>query len=422
MTILTTCPICDGTEFHNLDYLRDYQYWFDNNLRFDEPIGFKICKGCGFVTYDATDPAVMETYYNNIRGRVTPQDLILAERKKRWVHKFLGEVSGKVLDIGCGIGFLGALFREYTGTEWSSGYRAWARLEYGLDVVKEIDPQPNTYDILIMYRSLEHMYNPHLVLADLKKCLRPEGLLLISVPRYFDQLEEAGGGITGSFERLYQPDHVNVMSYNGILNLLSKCGFDPIKINTVTNGVTMLCKPCEPKGGIMREDWQERVTLMEKQKKAIELANQQKFDEAIAEIPNYPDAYVLKAMQYDQLKDFEAQMKVLNEGLKQCPGNVKIRTRKAVILLQWDEQKPNLEPFMSNNLRLSEELWKEILHDRENEEAHYYLALINSKYKKDYLQAVYHLKQMMEINPTKWTEGINLVGYNLKEHDKAHGC
>ena len=60
------CSICDASDWKSLDYLRDQKYWYDLDYLLDEPVGFKICKNCGFVTYDYIDDKELKRRYDDL--------------------------------------------------------------------------------------------------------------------------------------------------------------------------------------------------------------------------------------------------------------------------------------------------------------------------------------------------------------------
>jgi len=95
----------------------------------------------------------------------------------------------KVLEVGAGSGAFSAHLPpncEYTGLDFNPTAETLA-LEHGrlvraesLDVhAQEHQAQ---YDVVCAFQTLEHVANPHDFLHDLGICLRPEGLLLLSVP------------------------------------------------------------------------------------------------------------------------------------------------------------------------------------------------------------------------------------------------
>ena len=101
------CSICDASDWKSLDYLRDQKYWYDRDYLLEEPVGFKICKNCGFVTYDYIDDKELKRRYDDLVKIVDIGSIITKNRKLIYHQKFLEdiEIKGNVLDYGAATGY-----------------------------------------------------------------------------------------------------------------------------------------------------------------------------------------------------------------------------------------------------------------------------------------------------------------------------
>jgi SAM-dependent methyltransferase len=101
---------------------------------------------------------------------------------------WIGE--GRLLDVGCGPGVNLRTFQEQGwdvhGVEMSEAAAALARERVGdrihlgtLDTVPYAD---ESFDVIVMSHSLEHMFSPVATLERLRRLLRPAGVLVIAVP------------------------------------------------------------------------------------------------------------------------------------------------------------------------------------------------------------------------------------------------
>lgn len=105
----------------------------------------------------------------------------------RFLRPRLSELSGSVLDVGCGEmpfrGFLPA------GTTYQ-GLDVEDAAEFGMNRHPDITffdggviPYPaNSWDAVLCTEVLEHVADPELLVAEMKRVLRPGGILLITVP------------------------------------------------------------------------------------------------------------------------------------------------------------------------------------------------------------------------------------------------
>ena len=100
---LKECPICDASDWKSLDYLRDQEYWyykdylendFESENIFDiKPVGFKICKSCGFATYDYIDDEELKRRYDDLIKIVDVGSIITKNRKIAYHEKFLKNID-----------------------------------------------------------------------------------------------------------------------------------------------------------------------------------------------------------------------------------------------------------------------------------------------------------------------------------------
>ena len=113
----------------------------------------------------------------------------LYERRAGLVEAAVGR-TGRVLDIGCGPGHLLAAFRrrgwETLGTEIDEAAAAVGRARHNLEVkagpVEELSLPIESFDAVVSWHTLEHMPNPGEVLVVAAGLLKPNGVLLVSVP------------------------------------------------------------------------------------------------------------------------------------------------------------------------------------------------------------------------------------------------
>jgi SAM-dependent methyltransferase len=87
-------------------------------------------------------------------------------------------VEGRALDIGCG-------WRVYC----QKAVRLDINLDYSPDVVadtqKSLCFRDNSFDTVLMFDVLEHLEYPHQALEEVKRVLKPGGILYITVPFCF---------------------------------------------------------------------------------------------------------------------------------------------------------------------------------------------------------------------------------------------
>ncbi len=136
---------------------------------------------------DSTDiKTAYQDYYLHVDGPIGG-----SERQEWAARTFFQQTRGKkILEIGCGEGTLLQLVREgneVQGVDISQTGVERCR-QKGIpcihaDASNEPLPFPNdTFDVAITLETIEHVENPHRMIWEIKRLLKPGGILLISVP------------------------------------------------------------------------------------------------------------------------------------------------------------------------------------------------------------------------------------------------
>ncbi len=100
--------------------------------------------------------------------------------------------TGRLLDIGCGMGYFLAACRnwgyEVEGMDISEDSAAYIRdhlnIAVAVGTLDNIDYPQATFDVITMWHFLEHARDPRLYLQKTQKWLNPGGILVVDVPNY----------------------------------------------------------------------------------------------------------------------------------------------------------------------------------------------------------------------------------------------
>lgn len=130
--------------------------------------------------------------------------------------------AGKILDVGCGLGFLlsglDAKFDKY-GVEISKLASAEA-LNYGNifnGTLENASYEENFFDVVILYHVIEHLDFPESVLKEIKRILKKDGKLLIGTPNFECICAKIFGD---NFRMLHDKSHVSLFSHNSLKKFL----------------------------------------------------------------------------------------------------------------------------------------------------------------------------------------------------------
>ena len=193
------------------------------------------CRECGFVYVNPRElerqwwgaPRALDEYLDliSIRRRAYTDRLNKIEQYKK---------KGRLLDIGCYIGtFLNIAKQngwQCYGVEPSPTICAYAKKTYGLDIfpgfLHQARFQDCFFDVITMFHVLEHTSSPTNELREIRRMLKPDGLLIIEVPNIDHPLHRL---IKGS-QLLFVPGHYYYFSPQTLSKLLNKEKFEVMNV------------------------------------------------------------------------------------------------------------------------------------------------------------------------------------------------
>jgi SAM-dependent methyltransferase len=251
MVQLKACPNCSCTSISSKFVVQDRHYGIKGDFNFD------VCNDCGLVflnpmpnNEELSKFYPEESYYAYHMNFPTPKKdsflkgiaksiLLLNSREEM---KF--DRPGKVLDIGCGNGWVLSQYKhkgwEVAGVEPSKvaaeiGNKAGLNIYNGtlLDAAFPSDK----FDFVRSNHSFEHIFNPNEVLDEIYKILKPGGKLFIGIPNY--------AGMNSKLAKKYwyflgAPVHTFNYSPRNIKQLLKRHNFEVTKIRHVAGSAGLL--------------------------------------------------------------------------------------------------------------------------------------------------------------------------------------
>lgn len=160
---------------------------------------------------------------------------------KNWygdIIQFIKKIPpGKVIDIGCGLGYLLSEFPDLWqkfGYEISNFARTFIQQNFAnITIVNDLnlaESQPmerhvESYDVVICYHVIEHISNPNLFFKHLSMLVKPNGLLIIGTPNMGCIAAKL---FKGNF-RLLDDSHLSLFSNKTLTKLIENNNFTIIK-------------------------------------------------------------------------------------------------------------------------------------------------------------------------------------------------
>lgn len=234
------CPLCNSIN-------SNYSFLLNNWTIVD-------CQQCGFEfvnprpsrdeiekMYSDTNNTIVAQVHQSYYKTGHNQDQKHYRKELKSIIRLLPEynISPKLLDFGCGDGsFLSAACSKgmdvygYDIGSWNIDMIQDDELKQKIYIgnFKEAPYENGFFDVIYSHAVFEHLYNPKIVLTQLSKKLKRNGLLMITgIPNVKSLFINLG---IDSFDGNVPLIHLNYFSKNTLSDLLSNTGFEILKIRT----------------------------------------------------------------------------------------------------------------------------------------------------------------------------------------------
>ena len=140
--------------------------------------------------------------------------------------------KSQVLDVGCAVGtFLQRLRRQYgvrvTGVDFKdlSSAPSMQDVEFHCGLFYEAALAPDRFDLVTMWHFLEHDYDPLRSLDTARRVLKPEGRVVIEVPRLDSRTFRWFGD---RWPGLQAPQHTVLFDRDSLLRAVRKAGLEVV--------------------------------------------------------------------------------------------------------------------------------------------------------------------------------------------------
>lgn len=201
------------------------------------------CSGCGLVyANDPPDQSLLAQAYHAADFDSDEEAQDAAASYVRAIEPALKQLAtrGSALEIGTGTGvFLDHLhragFKSVVGIEPSASAiaaapahrRAWIRV----GIFKEEEHQPESYDLICCFMTLEHVLDPSSIASAASRLLRPGGALVVVTHDYRAWVNRA----LGRRSPIIDIEHMQLFSRRSVRTLLERNGFERVDVGSFKN-------------------------------------------------------------------------------------------------------------------------------------------------------------------------------------------
>ncbi|MGE4537551.1 MAG: methyltransferase domain-containing protein [Desulfovibrio sp.] len=226
------CPLCGGVD------TRPYG-------RVDARFGLLSCPACGFAfAVPRPTPEELAAFYNEQEDyNLTPEPTApgraarLAGEWKRRIES-VHPAPRRILEIGCQRGDLLYGLKQHgfavVGADVCDTAREFAARHYGLTVHPGAFPptaEEGAFDAVILSHLIEHIVDPVAFLDAVKRYLAPGGVVCIETPGLDTMLFDLFGT---AYNMIRPPEHISFFTRRSARALFSRCGLEPVKVETRT--------------------------------------------------------------------------------------------------------------------------------------------------------------------------------------------
>ncbi len=167
------------------------------------------------------------------------------------IRKHAPELGGRLVDIGCGQKPYRELFKHvdsYTGLDIDSPQARMSGVADDFYDGRTFPYVDGRFDSALCSEVLEHIFTPDEFLAEIRRVMKPDGLLLLTVPFVWD-------------EHMQPHDFRRYTSF-GLAALLLKNGFEPVRLEKVCANAGMLFQLANAYLYKITDNWPRPVKLL----------------------------------------------------------------------------------------------------------------------------------------------------------------
>lgn len=171
---------------------------------------------------------------------------MISKTRKRNIIAIVGKIKNKaILDVGCGVGYLGEYYKNndnyVVGLDVSNVAIAEAKKRlsdvYYVDLESNdwpVELLPKKFDLIILAELIEHLLMPEDLLVRIKKLLKPDGEIVITTPNFLvwsNRIKMLFGKFAYQSGGFWCRDHIHFFTLPELRKMLLAGGWEIVAEN-----------------------------------------------------------------------------------------------------------------------------------------------------------------------------------------------
>lgn len=236
------CLLCDQDDFNVISEAKLENAEDAYNYLTENPCHYRIvqCRSCGMVYSNPIfdENKILSLYRDSLIDKcIDLTSTSIQINMRRYLNRLLrysGIREGRILDVGCGVGYLLKYAQskgfDVNGVEPNINAANHGRTILGSDIVKtgaytkDLYP-PESFDLITIIHVIDHVVSPKDLLQTAQYHLKRSGYMLVAT----HNIKSLLGLIMGKNFVAYHVQHVGYFMPGLLREMMGRCGLIPVK-------------------------------------------------------------------------------------------------------------------------------------------------------------------------------------------------
>lgn len=254
---LNTCPVCSTNKIKDRYKIKYYSNKVLEILKINTPYPDVSIMVCDLCDHSYANPILneksLDKYYSQCNSHFYELSKIPKSDELEDEHKFIFEVIsraakfkvGKILEIGCGYGYL---LKKFKDAKWdtygiepspyaSKVAKSVNEINVSNNYIENSGYENNSFDVVMLFDVMEHLSDAKLMVNNINKLLKKDGLLIFGTGNINSSNAKLNGKSWSYFSTW---EHISFFNEKSSKYLMKKNGFEMLELIRVSHRNTFL--------------------------------------------------------------------------------------------------------------------------------------------------------------------------------------